>query len=139
MQPISFIHRSIAERGRLGAITLLTAITIPVLLLLTAFAVNVAYMQMIREQLRVACDSSAKAALVNYGASQNKTTAISFAQTIANASQRFGVDAAIHGDLLAAESFHPVANFGRHSHQSRHHPGLGPFSVNGLRFERQRV
>jgi Flp pilus assembly protein TadG len=85
MQPISFIHRSIAERGRLGAITLLTAITIPVLLLLTAFAVNVAYMQMIREQLRVACDSSAKAALVNYGASQNKTTAISFAQTIANA------------------------------------------------------
>ena len=72
------------EHRRRGAITLLTAIMIPVLLLLTAFAVNVAYMQMVREQLRVACDSSAKAALVNYGATQSTATAISFAQTVAN-------------------------------------------------------
>lgn len=76
--------RSRDQQARRGAITLLTAITIPVLLLLTAFAVNVAYMQMVREQLRVACDSSAKAALVNYGATQSTTTAISFAQTVAN-------------------------------------------------------
>jgi len=62
----------------------LMAVTIAMLMIITAFAVNVAYMQMVREQLRIACDSAAKAALVNLGATQNQTTAAAFAQTVSN-------------------------------------------------------
>jgi Flp pilus assembly protein TadG len=72
------------RRQRRGAIAVLVALAIPMLLILTAFAINVAYMQMVREQLRVTCDASAKAALVKYGATQSSSTAISFAQTVAN-------------------------------------------------------
>jgi Flp pilus assembly protein TadG len=71
-------------RHRRGAIAVLVALMIPMLLILTAFAINVAYMQMVREQLRVTCDASAKAALVNYGINGSPSTAISFAQTVAN-------------------------------------------------------
>jgi Flp pilus assembly protein TadG len=71
-------------RERRGAITVLVAIAIPMLLILSAFAINVAYMQMVREQLRVTCDSAAKAALVKYGATNSQSTAITFAQTVAN-------------------------------------------------------
>ena len=71
-------------RARRGAITVLMAVTIAMLMIITAFAVNVAYMQMVREQLRIACDSAAKAALVNLGATQNQTTAAAFAQTVSN-------------------------------------------------------
>ena len=50
---------------RTGAITVLMALVLPFLVLLAAFAINVAYMQLIREQLHVTSDSAAKAALVN--------------------------------------------------------------------------
>jgi Ca-activated chloride channel homolog len=69
---------------RSGAIAVLVALSIPFLLILTAFAANVAYMQMVREQLRVASDSSAKAALVHYGTTNSQSSAITFAQTVAN-------------------------------------------------------
>jgi Flp pilus assembly protein TadG len=69
---------------RRGAIAVLVAVMIPVLLVLTAFAVNVSYMQMVREQLRVTCDASAKAALVNFGATQQQSSAIALAQSLAN-------------------------------------------------------
>lgn len=77
------------NRGaRRGAIAVLVAVTIVMLLILAAFTVNVAYMQVVREQLRIACDSAAKAALVNLGttkgASQDQTAAIAFAQTVSN-------------------------------------------------------
>jgi Ca-activated chloride channel homolog len=70
------------RRTRRGAIALLVALAIPFLLLMASFAVNVAYMQMVREQLQVSCDSAAKAALVNYGATQSASTARTFARTV---------------------------------------------------------
>ncbi len=73
-----------SRASRRGAITVLVAVTIGVLLILTAFAVNVAYMQLVREQLRVACDSASKAALVNLGATQNQATATALAQSVSN-------------------------------------------------------
>jgi Mg-chelatase subunit ChlD len=56
---------------------------LPFLVLLAAFAVNVAYMELTRTQLRIACDSAAKAALVNFGATQSQATACTFANTVA--------------------------------------------------------
>jgi len=69
---------------RRGAIAVLVAVTTGMLLILAAFAIDVAYMQLVREQLRIACDSASKAALVNYGATQNQSTAAAFAQTVSN-------------------------------------------------------
>jgi Ca-activated chloride channel family protein len=76
--------RMLMLRQRRGAISVLVALAIPMLLILAAFAINVAYMQMVREQLRVTCDAAAKAALVKYGSTASQSTAISFAQTVAN-------------------------------------------------------
>lgn len=81
-----FTNRTHCRRRhpRRGAITLLVAATIGMLLILAAFAVNVAYMQLVRQQLRITCDSAAKAALVNYGATNSQTSATAFAQTVSN-------------------------------------------------------
>jgi Ca-activated chloride channel family protein len=79
--PRSTACRRISRRG---AITVLTAVAIVMLMILSVFAINVAYMQMLRQQLRVATDSAAKAALISLGATQNQSTAQAFAQTVAN-------------------------------------------------------
>lgn len=63
---------------------MLVAATIGMLLVLAAFAINVAYMQLVRQQLRICCDSAAKAALVNYGATNNQSSATTLAQTVSN-------------------------------------------------------
>ena len=63
---------------------MLVAVTIPLIVLLASFAINVAYMQLVRQQLRVTSDSAAKAALVNYGATQSTSSACSFGQTVAS-------------------------------------------------------
>ncbi len=75
------IRRRAARRG---AITVLVAVTIPIMVLLASFAINVAYMQLVRQQLRLTTDSASKAALINYGATQSQSSASTFGQTIAN-------------------------------------------------------
>lgn len=70
------------QASRRGGIAVMVAAVIAMLLILAAFAVNVAFMQLVREQLRIACDSASKAALVNLGATQNESAAIAFAQSV---------------------------------------------------------
>lgn len=77
-------HKTNRRHPRRGAITVLVAATIGMLLILAAFAVNLAYMQLVRQQLRIACDSASKAALVNFGATNSQTSATAFAQTVSN-------------------------------------------------------
>jgi Mg-chelatase subunit ChlD len=72
------------RRSQRGAIAVLIAVSLPMLVVVAAVAVNVAYMEMVRTQLRISCDSAAKAALVNFGATSSQTTARSVAQTVAN-------------------------------------------------------
>jgi len=67
---------------RRAAIVVLVAVLLPILVLLIGFAVNVAYMEMVRTQLRISCDSAAKAGLINLGATQQTTTARAFARTV---------------------------------------------------------
>ncbi len=66
---------------RQASIAVLTAVLLPILVLLIGIAVNVAYMEMIRTQLRISCDSAAKAGLINLGATQQTTTARTSART----------------------------------------------------------
>ncbi len=77
-------HLRWQQRNRRGAIAALVALTVPFLLVLACFALNVAYMEQVREELRIACDSAAKSALVNFGATQNQSTAATFGQTVSN-------------------------------------------------------
>jgi Ca-activated chloride channel homolog len=89
MQQSKFEQRAIRprvrrpSRSRAGAILPLVAILIPTLIILIGFSVNIAYMELARTELRLTCDSAVKAALVNYGATQSQSKAISFAQGVA--------------------------------------------------------
>jgi hypothetical protein len=60
------------RRFHRGAITSMLAVSLPVLVLLAGVSINMAYMEQVRGQLRITCDSAAKAALVRYGASQSQ-------------------------------------------------------------------
>ncbi|MGC4001734.1 MAG: VWA domain-containing protein [Pirellulales bacterium] len=70
-------------RNRRGAIVVLVAVLMTVLVTLSAFAVNLVYMEITRTELRITCDAAAKAAIVKLGSSQSQSTARSFARTIA--------------------------------------------------------
>ena len=72
------------QRSRRGAIAPLIAIILPILLLVSAVAINVAYMEMTREELRVTCDSAAKAALIHLGKTQSQSAARTFGRTVSN-------------------------------------------------------
>ncbi|HEY3968007.1 MAG TPA: vWA domain-containing protein [Planctomycetaceae bacterium] len=74
-----------AHASRRGAIAPTIAVLLPVLVVLIGFAVNVAYMEMTRTQLRISCDAAAKAGLVSLGATQQTTTAQTAARTLATA------------------------------------------------------
>ena len=68
--------------SRRGAILALVALLLPAVIIFVGFAVNVSYMEMVRTQLRICTDSAAKAALINLGATQNQTTARTFARSV---------------------------------------------------------
>ena len=70
---------------RRGAIAALVAVLLPVLVLLVGFAVNLAYMEMIRTELRISCDSAAKAGLINLGSTQQLASARTAARSVSAA------------------------------------------------------
>ena len=73
------------QRGALrrpGAMIPVVALTMPIVILFIGYSVNIAYMQMTRTQLRLTTDSAAKAALVNFGATNSQSSAIAFGQTV---------------------------------------------------------
>ena len=72
------------RRSRRGAIVALVGVSLPMLVCLCAYAVDVAYMEIVRAQLRISTDSAAKAALIYEGSGQTQATAITSAQSVAN-------------------------------------------------------
>ncbi len=70
---------------RRGAIAALVAVLLPVLLVMVGFGINVAYMELTRTQLRISCDAAAKAALVNFGATQQQASACALGQSVSAA------------------------------------------------------
>ena len=58
------------------------AFMVPVIMIFVGYSINVAYMELVRTELRLTCDSAAKSALINYGATQQQSTAIAFGQTV---------------------------------------------------------
>lgn len=81
MQRVRFNSRRKSPQ-RTGAMMPVVAMTLPIVILLIGYSMNIAYMELARTQLRLTCDSAAKAALVNFGATQSQTTAVSFARSV---------------------------------------------------------
>jgi Ca-activated chloride channel homolog len=69
--------------SRRGAVLILVAIFMVVLLGMAAFAVDIAYLQLTRVELRAATDAAAKAAASSFRTSQSTSTALTKAQQIA--------------------------------------------------------
>jgi Flp pilus assembly protein TadG len=71
------------ERSRRGAVAVLMTFLFPVVLVIGFLSVNVAYMLLLRTELRVATDAAARAAGATYSATNNEAAAIDAAQEIA--------------------------------------------------------
>lgn len=69
--------------ARKGAMMPVVAFMLPLIMIFVGYSVNIAYMECSQTELRLSCDSAAKSALINFGATQSKPTAIAFAQSVA--------------------------------------------------------
>lgn len=75
--------RRMASSARRGAVIPLFALMLPVILILCAFAINLAQMQLTRTELRIATDASARAAGRAFSEFQDLDTAQSYALSTA--------------------------------------------------------
>ena len=76
-------NRKRACNRRRGAMLVLIAVCLPLLIIMAAFAVDVAWMQLARTELRIATDSAARAGAKELSLSQDIATARSTAKTAA--------------------------------------------------------
>ena len=75
--------RASRVRSRRGSILMLAGAAFFALVALAGLSINVAYMELVRAEQRLATDAAAKAALVALGQSQSQTQAKQAAKTIA--------------------------------------------------------
>ena len=81
---IGFESKPRACACRSGAIVPLFAIMLPVVMILSAFAINIAYLQLNRTEMTIAADAASRAASREFATTNNKTSAIAAARTAAN-------------------------------------------------------
>ena len=72
-----------ARANRLGGVSVLLAVVLPMLAILAAFAINSAHMQMVRTELIIASDASARSAGRTFSEEQTVEDAMSAAQATA--------------------------------------------------------
>lgn len=72
-----------SRRERRGAMLVLIAVCLPLLIIMSAFAINVAWMQLVRTELRTATDSAARAGAKELSLAQSKPAAVSRAKDAA--------------------------------------------------------
>lgn len=77
-------NRKTHSQSRRGSLILLAASVFFTLTVLAGLAINIAYMEMVRTEQRVATDAAAKAALVTLGQSQSREEAVKSALRIGN-------------------------------------------------------
>jgi Flp pilus assembly protein TadG len=68
-------HRKNRKSNRRGAMLVLIAICLPLIVIMAAFAVDVAWMQLVRTELRTSTDAAARAGAKELSLSQSTTTA----------------------------------------------------------------
>ena len=97
---------------RLGTITVLTALLLPVLVLLSAFAVNIAFLQLSRTELMVATDAAARAGGRALSSFQNIEDAVLAAQLTASLNNINGIPLQLDGDEIAGDVLFGDAELG---------------------------
>ncbi|MEM9187187.1 MAG: vWA domain-containing protein [Planctomycetota bacterium] len=90
-------NRHNAKRERRGAILVLIAVIMPVFALMAAFAVDVAWMQLVRTELRTATDAAARAGAKTLSAEQDRGAARAAAVDAASRNLVAGVGLRIDG------------------------------------------
>jgi Flp pilus assembly protein TadG len=85
---------------RRGAIAVLVAILLPVLLMVAAFAINLSYMRLVRAELRVAADAAARAGSRSLSLTQSTAGALSAAQEAASRNLVGGAPLVLEADKV---------------------------------------
>ncbi len=103
-----------------GAILPLFAVLLPVLLILAGFAINVAYMQLSRTELKVATDAAARAGGRAFSEYQDVDQALAFAQQTAASNRVAGKSLILDvtdnsGDVIFGNSSRLNAGYGRYT------------------------
>lgn len=83
-------HRHKHPANRAGAIAVLMAITLPLIVIMAAFAIDVAWMQLVRTELRTATDAASRAGAKTLSLQQNETAARAAARDAASRNQVAG-------------------------------------------------
>lgn len=96
-------HQTGTAAQRCGAITVLFALLLPVLLILAAVTINLAYLQLTKTELMVATDSAARAGGRAISAFQNVDDAIVAAQVTAALNNVAGAPLRLNGDDTVAD------------------------------------
>lgn len=81
---IGFASKPKARDCRAGVIIPLFAIMLPVVLILAAFAINIAYLQLNRTEMAIAADAASRAASREFLTTNSQTSAIAAARTATN-------------------------------------------------------
>ena len=108
--PRSNKYRKSRSRSRKGSLMLLAASVFFTLTVLAGFAINIAYMEMVRTEQRVATDAAAKAALVALGQSQSREAAIEAALYVGNMHKIAGRNLALKAEDVVIGSSTPMQN-----------------------------
>ena len=90
----SFCNRRSPRRG---AMMVLIAITLPIIIIIAAFALDVAWMQLVRTELRTATDSASRAGAKTLSLKQNTTDA-------RNAAKQAALRNTVAGDPLQLQN-----------------------------------
>ncbi|MFY8199331.1 MAG: vWA domain-containing protein [Pirellula staleyi] len=100
-----FVSKPRARNCRTGAIVPLFAIMLPVVLILSAFAINIAYLQLNRTEIYIAADAASRAASREFAKTNSSTSAIAAART-ATARNTVGGSPLLlsHADIVFGES-----------------------------------
>lgn len=83
-------HRYKKPANRNGAIAVLMAITLPLIVIMAAFAIDVAWMQLVRTELRTATDAASRAGAKTLSLQQDETAARAAARDAASRNQVAG-------------------------------------------------
>ena len=81
---MNLINKRIARKKQRGAMLVMIAVTMIILFIAAAFCVDIAYMHMVRAELRTVCDASARAGAEALSRTQDEDAAIQAAIEIAN-------------------------------------------------------
>lgn len=100
-----FASKPMAHVCRTGAVVPLFAIMLPVVLIIAAFAINIAYLQLNRTEMYIAADAASRAASREFATTNNKTRAIAMARTATNRNTVGGSPLLLgSGDIVFGES-----------------------------------